>query len=112
MPTVVASVEIVFKRYRDEGTALLFVTALCFIAAFTLIGLDGRSFQTRYILPAIPPLCVLAGLVAYRMPRWVLVPFGLALLFQIYNVYQNVGTRPGIADVFVQVPFKEMLLLF
>jgi hypothetical protein len=112
MPTLLASVGIIAKRFRDEDAVLMLITAACFIVAFTLLGLTGRSFQTRYILPAIPPLCVVAGRVAWRFPRRLLLPLALALLFQIYNVHKSVGIGPGHAEMFVHVPFKEKPIFF
>lgn len=109
LPACLFALASFWRRLRDADTALLAGFVLLLLAVFTAVGVSGGGYQTRHVLPALPPLCLLAGRGIARLPRssWCLA--GLLMCWSAWNLQANL-TRERFersAEVELFLPWRE-----
>jgi hypothetical protein len=100
--------EIVAKiRRRESLTEVIWV--LSYFIPLTVYGLMGNSYQTRYLLPALPALALLSASALQRQKHWAHVTAAILLAYQLLTGILNT-TVFKLADVFSPWQFLIELL--
>jgi 4-amino-4-deoxy-L-arabinose transferase-like glycosyltransferase len=89
-------------RKRESLTEVIWV--LSYFIPLTFHGVMGNSYQTRYILPAIPALALLAAASLCRQKRWVHIGAVVLLAYELLTGILN-SVLFKLADVFTPFQF-------
>jgi 4-amino-4-deoxy-L-arabinose transferase-like glycosyltransferase len=109
MPASLFALGALRPRLRDEDTGLLAGYLTLILVAFTAIGVAGAGYQTRHVLPALPALCLIAGRVIARLPRWSWWVAGSLLLWSAWTLQANLADASfeHSAEVELFLPWAE-----
>jgi 4-amino-4-deoxy-L-arabinose transferase-like glycosyltransferase len=94
-------------RRRESLTEVIWV--LSYFIPLTVYGFMGNSYQTRYLLPAIPALALLSASALERQKHWAHVTAAILLAYQLLTGILNT-TVFRLADVFSPWQFFIELL--
>jgi len=81
-PVYVLGFVAMMRRLRQRRELTEVVWVLSYLVALTVVGLCGQGYQTRYILPAVPGLCLLTA-EWFQSPRW--LPWLVGLFLAAYG---------------------------
>jgi 4-amino-4-deoxy-L-arabinose transferase-like glycosyltransferase len=84
------------KRLKDRQGLTEALWVLSYFIGFTIFGIFRCGYQTRYILPAVPALCLLSADVLFRKNRgiWAMVGFLLVIGF-LTGIVTSIIVKPA-----------------
>ena len=90
------------KRARGRGDLTEALWVLSYFIGFTICGIARCGYQTRYILPAIPALCLLSADMLFKNGRAIWI---IALSFLAFGLLTGVLTSVVVKPVELFSPF-------
>jgi hypothetical protein len=99
----------IVERLRKRASLTEVIWVLSYFIPLTFYGLTGNSYQTRYILPALPALALLSAASLRRQRRWAQITAVVLLAYQLLTGILNSAVFK-LADVFSPFQFLIELL--
>ena len=98
----------IIERLRKRESLLEVIWVFSYFIPLTLYGLMGNSYQTRFILPAVPALALLTAASLHRQKRWAQWTAAVLLAYELLTGILNTVVFK-LADVFS--PFQFLIEL-
>ena len=98
----------IIERLRRRESLMEVIWVLSYFIPLTVHGFMGNSYQTRYILPAVPALALLTASSLLRQKRWAQWTAVVLLAYELFTGILNTVVFK-LADVFS--PFQFLIEL-